>query len=45
MRPAMYDLRIVPTLTLTSADVQAFTDADFEELRDLGTTDAMFGRL
>lgn len=45
MRAALYDLGIFPTLTLTSAQVRAFTEADLEELRELGTTDAMFGRL
>jgi hypothetical protein len=45
MRPALYDLGIFPILTLTSADVRAFTAADVAELRDLGATDGMLDEL
>ena len=41
----MCDLGIFPTMTLTSAQVRAFTDADREDLRDLWATDEMIGHL
>jgi hypothetical protein len=45
MRPAMYDIGIVPILELSGAQVQAFTGADYAELRDLGASDLMCNRL
>jgi hypothetical protein len=45
MRPAIYDLGIFPVLQLTGEQVRMFTNADLEELRELGATDAMLGRL
>jgi hypothetical protein len=45
MRPALYDLGMVPTLALTDAQIQALTEADRVELRELGATQALLDRL